>query len=282
MPQIHQIIETVTRRVAGIAGVRAVVLGGSRARGVHAATSDIDIGLYYSPEPGLDLAGLSKAASDLDDLRRDGLMTPLHGWGPWVNGGGWLTIDGIAVDLIYRDLSRVGSVIDACCGGHVECGLQAGHPFGFVSSIYLGEVAACVPMADPEGVIAALKARTTPYPEPLRRGTLAAFGWEPGFALANAAKACQRLDVAYVSGCAFRAAMCLTLCLFALNRQHWLNEKGAVRLAAGFPLVPERYAQRLEAAFAHLVPDAGRLQAAIAMLDVLRRDCEGLFESGLD
>ncbi len=47
-------------------------------------------------------------------------------------------------------------------------------------------------------------------------------------------------------------------------------------------MVPERYAQRLEAAFAHLVPDAGRLQTAIALLDALRRECEGLFESGLD
>jgi len=28
-------------------------------------------------------------------------------WGPWVDGGGWLTVDGAAVDWIYRDLDRV-------------------------------------------------------------------------------------------------------------------------------------------------------------------------------
>jgi hypothetical protein len=70
----------------------------------------------------------SKAATDLDDLHRDALTSPIHGWGPWVNGGAWLTVDGIAVDLIYRDLSRVEAVIDACRAGHVETGQQAGHP----------------------------------------------------------------------------------------------------------------------------------------------------------
>ena len=34
-------------------------------------------------------------------------VTELGVWGPWVDGGGWLRIDGIPVDWIYRDLERV-------------------------------------------------------------------------------------------------------------------------------------------------------------------------------
>jgi predicted nucleotidyltransferase len=151
MSQIDQIIEHVARRIMVVKGVRAIVLGGSRARGTHSAVSDIDIGLYYSPEEAIDRVELSKAAADLDDLRRDALASPIHGWGPWVNGGAWLTVDGVAVDLIYRDMARVEAVIDACRAGQIKSEQQAGHPFGFVSSIYFSEVATCRLIGDPDG-----------------------------------------------------------------------------------------------------------------------------------
>jgi hypothetical protein len=65
---------------------------------------------------------------------------------------------------------------------------------------------------------------------------------------------------------------------FALNRQHWLNEKGAIRLASDFPVVPERHARRVEAAFANLAPHADRLMAAIAALNALRHGCQALMK----
>src|SRR3712207_8687536 len=40
-------------------------------------------------------------------FRSEAVVTAPGGWGPWVDGGGWLTIDGSAVDWIYRDLDRV-------------------------------------------------------------------------------------------------------------------------------------------------------------------------------
>ena len=89
-------------------GVTAVMLGGSRARGEELPGSDVDLGLYYRPP--LDVAGLRELAAEIASART-GIDTPEltepRAWGPWVDGGGWLTIDDVAVDWIYRDMDRV-------------------------------------------------------------------------------------------------------------------------------------------------------------------------------
>ena len=84
-------------------GVTAVMLGGSRARGEEL------------PEPGA--------------------------WGPWVDGGGWLSIDGMAVDWIYRDLDRVHQSWQAAEAGSFSFHFQVGHPLGVPDFAYAGEVA---------------------------------------------------------------------------------------------------------------------------------------------
>jgi hypothetical protein len=76
--------------------------------------------------------------------------------------------------------------------------------------------------------------------------------WEAGFSLSMFPKTIARGDNAYLAGHAFRAVMCLTQALFALNEQYCLNEKGAVQLAASFRLCPPRYAERVNEAFALL------------------------------
>ena len=42
-----------------------------------------------------------------------GLMTAIGDWGPWINGGAWLTVAGTRVDLLYRELDKVRGVIEA-------------------------------------------------------------------------------------------------------------------------------------------------------------------------
>jgi predicted nucleotidyltransferase len=80
------LITDIVQRLQGIPGLLGIVLGGSRARGTHTPTSDIDLGLYYDPAHPPDLAALRQIAQELDDAHRPDAITPLGGWGPWING----------------------------------------------------------------------------------------------------------------------------------------------------------------------------------------------------
>jgi hypothetical protein len=259
-------LEALAGEIMRVAGVHAVVLGGSRGRGNARPDSDTDIGLYFDSASTFDIAALNRIATKWDDTHRNDICTPVGGWGPWVVGGGWLAVNGEPVDFIYRELPRVARVIDNCIAGAVEIGYQAGHPFGFMSSIYMGEVATCNLLRDPQGRLAALKRKTQPYPPALKRA-LAGMAWEAGFSLSMFPKTIARGDNASLAGHAFRAVMCLTHALFALNEQHCLNEKGAVQLAASFPLCPPRYAERVNEAFALLGTAPAMSQTMLGQLN---------------
>jgi hypothetical protein len=224
-----------------------LALGGSRARGNASPDSDYDIGVYY--DGSLDFDAVLAAAARLGDV--DGFGRPGE-WGPWINGGVWLKMGGTKVDLLLRDARRVREVVLECAAGRPEIYYQAGHPHGFVTSIYAGEVHQCVPVHDPVGLLADLKALTDPYPEPLADALIGKFGWESSFALDTAEAAARRGDAAYVAGCAFRAVACLTQVVFAQARRYLTNEKGSVRSAGEF--LPG-YPEAVEEALRHLADD---------------------------
>ena len=264
----------VSRRLSEVPGVGAIVLGGSRAAGTSTPHSDYDLGLYYERDHPLDIASLAASVRTLDDAGPAASVTPIGGWGPWINGGGWLTIDGRRVDLLYRDLRRVRSVITQCRRGQVERHYQPGHPHAFVSAIYMGEVACCKPLWDPSGIVHRLKRRTLPYPEPLRRGLTRTFLWEARFAMENARHGRAREDVAYVVGRCFRSAACLCQVLFAINRTYLLNEKGAVLCTQRLVLSPGDFSARVTAGLHRAC--AGDTAAAVEELSALVAETETL------
>ncbi len=269
-PNFEQLIASLAAEISQVPGVSAVVLGGSRARGSLTDKSYMELGIYYHPERELDLAALGRVAAQFDDARRADALTPLGGWGPWINGGGWLTVQGIAVDFIYRDLAKVTKIIDDCQNGRVEIFYQPGHPHGFVSSIYMAELAVCKLLWESNlGEVSALKAQTDPYPASLAQAIINSFAWEINFSLGIARKAVSRGDVVYASGCCFRAAMCMLQVLFALNKEYWLNEKGAVLGTEKFALCPQNFRGRIELAFATLSPQGSEIGQAIDLLDEL-------------
>lgn len=230
--------------LAAVAGVAAVVLGGSRATGAAHAASDYDIGLYFSERAGLDVKRLLDAAKGLADNPGAARVTEVGEWGPWIVGGAWLTIAGKKVDLLYRPIESGETVIRDCREGRVSVDYQPGHPHGFCSAIWMGEVALCRPLSDSNGAIAALKAMTAPYPEVLRQALIRRFQWEVLFAIESAQTAVPGGDQTYIAGCAFRSLACAAQVLFAVNRRYLVNEKSALAAAARLPLTAANLAER--------------------------------------
>ncbi len=87
-------LPTIVERLRNLQGVQAVVLGGSRGRGVAKPDSDYDIGIYFESPDTFDIAALNAVAKDFDDERRDSLCTHVGGWGSWVVGGRWRLVAG--------------------------------------------------------------------------------------------------------------------------------------------------------------------------------------------
>jgi len=272
------LLDLIVQALSRIDGIAAIVLGGSRGSGRQQPDSDYDIGIYYRRTRPFDPRTLAAAAAGLDDDRRPSLVTPFGGWGPWVDGGGWLKVAGRAVDLIYRDLERVDQVLDDALAGRYACNYQQGHPAGFPSIIYAGEIATCRVLWDADAAIEPRKRRLSPYPEPLRAAVIERTIDEARFSVLIGLKAAERGDIAYVAGCAYRAAACVTQALFALNRQWWLNEKGSVVLADAFTAKPQAFRSRMESALAGIGTSPSDLRTALEAIAILAEEAAALAE----
>ncbi|HET6355891.1 nucleotidyltransferase domain-containing protein [Streptomyces sp.] len=252
-------IEAMAQQLMAVRGVRAVALGGSRARGTHRPDSDWDLGVYY--RGAVDTGALAALATEVTGTQVD--IAGPGGWGPWVNGGAWLTVDGVQVDWILRDLDRVEAVWADCRAGRYETGMQPGHPLGFWSPAYAGEVALCRVLADTDGELTSLRTQAQGYPEPLRRALIDA-AWEANFSVAAARKSVAAGDVLHVSLCLSRAFGVLVQSLHAHARVWCLNEKGALRTATSLPAAPEDFASRVSGVLRGL--DAGAVESADALV----------------
>ncbi|QOZ35997.1 nucleotidyltransferase domain-containing protein [Bradyrhizobium sp. CCBAU 53421] len=265
--------------LAGVPGVAAIVLGGSRARGTAHEASDTDLGLYYRNSAALDIDRLRAAVTGLVDDPAAVHVTPVGEWGPWIVGGAWLRIGGRKVDLLYRSIEEVADVIDACRSGEISMHYQPGHPHGFCSAIWTGEVALCRALHDPDGLVAALKAKTAPYPHALRDALIRRFQWEVLFSIENAELAVPRGDSTHIAGCAYRALGCIAQLLFARNGQYLINEKGALAQAANLPVTVRGLAGRVAEVWRQI--GAAEHGAAMQTLRELERDVREICTSGL-
>ncbi|PWD51058.1 hypothetical protein C8046_10765 [Serinibacter arcticus] len=209
--------------LATVRGVCAVALGGSRARGTHRPDSDVDLGIYYSGE--LDLRALEALAAHWAGAAVP--VAPPGGWGPWVDGGAWLTVDGTAVDWILRDRGRVVEQCERALRGQFAFHVQPGHPLGFLDVAYAGEVAVGIPLQDDDGFLARLRTRLSAYPEALRRSLVESL-WQVDLLLDGAQKGARAADTAYVTLSLTTAAMLVAHGWHALADTWVTNEKGVV------------------------------------------------------
>ncbi|WP_030591669.1 nucleotidyltransferase domain-containing protein [Streptomyces rimosus] len=259
-----------------VPGVIGVTLGGSRARGTHRPDSDWDLGVYYRGEP--DLAALAELAAEVT-----GVPVEIHGpgaWGDWVNGGAWLVMpDGRHVDWLLRDVDRVGKVWRECRAGRFEIGAQVGHPMGFWSPAYAGELALARVLADPSGELGRLKAEMREYPEPLRGALAGTAVWDAGFSVAMAGKSHASADTLHAALCLARAVGDLTQALHAHHRTWLINEKGALAAAAALPGAPPGFEERASALLGGLGCTGPELARSLKAAEELVADVRAVVES---
>lgn len=256
--------------------VVAIVLGGSHARGMAVANSDIDLGVFYSDEGGLPIARLRQRVAEIP-FTSIIAFTELYEWGPWVNGGAWLDVEGERVDLIYRSIDHVHRVIDGAEHGDFELHFGQQPPFGYFGPTYLGEVQIAIPLYDPGHRIAEAKQRVIEYPERLREEIVQRYLWSCEFAFdAFAEKYADREEVFLTTSTIARCVHALTLVLFALNRRHLVNDKTALAETSDFELAPKGYRSRVEALMAQPGASPAALRTSVAKCRELFREVRQL------
>lgn len=277
---VEKIINEISTELKGTPGIVGVVLGGSRARGTNHATSDIDIGIYYDESAGFDVEAVSKIATKLDDDHRENLVTSLGEWGAWINGGGWIVVQGYHVDLIFRDIKKVSQVINDCLKGKVSTHYHTGHPHAYLNVMYMGEISISKILFERTNQISDLKAKAKPYPKVLKDATIDYFMFEASFSLMFAKDTVDKDDISYVMGQCFRTISCLNQVLFALNEEYCINEKKAVRMIDNFSIKPKSYKQSIDKIVTLISSDPDRTREGIEMLQQLISETEMLLSKG--
>jgi hypothetical protein len=272
---LESVLDKVVCCLADVPGVSAIVLGGSRATATAGEGSDVDIGIYYHPGV-FDPRAMQEAAAKLDDQHREFCATLPGEWGRWINGGGWLTVEGMQVDILYRDLSAVECTVSACLQGEITMDYQCGHPFGFVNAIYLGEVDACRILYQRDTALSQLKEKLTPYPVNFRKALVEKMLWECSFSLTCGQKSIGKQDLFYGVGSLFRCAGCLIQALYGIHRKYCLNEKGSLRRLETMGVsLPEDFSNRLENA---LAVEKSTLASSFQKMETLYREVEELWK----
>lgn len=282
-PQQRELVSSLARRLGAITGIKAVVLGGSHARGRAQPGSDIDLYILYSEAAPFLIQSIRELAEAVNDTHGP-VVTDFYGWGPWVNGGAWLTIGGQRVDFLYRSLEHMERVIAAAEAGRYELHYAQQPPFGFFSGAYLGEIAVCIPLFDPEARLEVLKRRVASYPEALRQAVVQDYLWQVELGLtAFAPKFAGRSGAYGTAACLARAVNQLLLVLFALNRKYLMDDKTALAEVAEFERVPREFGRRVQQTLGHLGGSPEELGAAVESVAQLFRETvelmDGLYRS---
>jgi hypothetical protein len=262
--------------LATLPGVLAIAVGGSRARGRAREDSDVDLGVLYAEASPFEMARMRETAARWNDAP-DPVVSDFYAWGPYVNGGAWLTVRGERIDLLWRSVERLEAAIaDGEAGRHgVDHGQQP--PFGYWSGTLLGELALAVPLHDAAARLAALKRRVAVYPEALRRAAVADSLWGVEFGLrAFAPKSVAAGDAYGAAGCFARFAHQLVIALFALNRAWYVNDKTALAEIDALPLAPADFGARVRSALGAVGGTPAELEATARRFEALFREAAAL------
>jgi predicted nucleotidyltransferase len=257
------LLRQIVDRLACVEGVVTVVLGGSYAGGGYHAGSDLDIGIYYDEDRPFAIADVRRIANEIS-AQGQATVTDFYGWGAWVNGGAWIHTAHGKVDFLYRNIDQVQRTITDAQQGIVHLDYTQQPTHGFFSVIYLAETRICIPLFDPQGIIAGLKAQVADYPPQLKRKIVADSLWSAEFTLLFARDYAAQGDVYNTVGCLTRAAAGLTQALFALNEVYFLRDKKVMDQITAFALAPRGYAEKLSRVLGGAGESAATLSDSVA------------------
>lgn len=257
--RMERAVQAMARDLVAVDGVVAVVMGGSRARNAHAPSSDVDLGVYTRGPIDLEA---------LDELAARWSTTPTRfarpgEWGPWVDCGAWLEVDGMPVDWIRRDLDRVEAQWVGAQRGEHAFHAQAGHPLGFLDVAYVGEVAHARILQDPTDELLLLQERMQGMPDALGDALVGGL-WEADLLLTQAGKAAARGDDAFVLLCLTRTVLLACHALAGRDRRWILTEKRLVAEAETLPHAPAFLEAHVRSALATGDGGAAALERCVA------------------
>jgi Nucleotidyltransferase domain len=216
-PELSPAVAGLADELAALPGAVGVALGGSRATGTHGPDSDWDLGLYYRGtrrplEPG-----------DLGRLGHPGYVSALGEWGPIMNGGAWLTVSGLAVDVLYRDLDVIEAWSEEAKAGRFEVLTQNGYLAGAPTYLPVGELALCRPLRG---------ALPKPgFPAALAEAADARWRGRAAVCLMFAGAHARAAESVGCAGMLAGAVLCAAHARLAQRREWVLNEKRLVRRA---------------------------------------------------
>jgi hypothetical protein len=249
LPNIPQpkrlLLEQLVDQLSGVAGMAAIVLGGSYASGTQHTASDLDIGLYYFEAKPFSITDIRGIADEVS-VQEPAIVTGFYEWGAWVNGGAWIHTSQGKVDFLYRNLDHIQRTITEAEQGISHHDYDQQPAYGFYSVIYLAETHICIPLYDPEMLIAKLKRRVEVYPPKLKQKVITDSLWAAEFTLHHARGFAAQGDIYNTVGCLTRAASNLTQALFALNERYFIRDKQVLDTVAKFPDLPPGYIQQIK------------------------------------
>lgn len=271
------ILDAITSAFKDVPGIVAIVLGGSQAAGQAHEKSDLDIGLYYFGKHSFDTESIRRIANSFS-IQGLPLVTGFYEWGPWVNGGAWITTAAGKVDLLYRNIDQVQQTITDAANGIWHHNFDQQPPYGFRSVIYLGETQACKPLFDPENIIRKLKDQVTTYPAKLKQTILSDCLWLAEFTLIQCYAFAAAADTYNTVGCFTRIANYLTHALFAINETYPLGDKRAMRLITAFNRSPFNVEETFSKILGHAGTGPQELMASTDLLKALWMETVALTE----
>lgn len=261
-------LNAITSAFREVQGIAAIALGGSQAAGYANEHSDLDIGLYYFENAPFSIESIRSIAAKFS-TQGTPLVTDFYEWGPWVNGGAWMTTAVGKVDLLYRNIDQVQKTITEAANGIWHHHFDQQPPYGFRSVIYLGETQVCRPLFDPGNILQGLKEQIIPYPAGLKQAILSDCLWLAEFTLMQCYPFASAGDTYNTAGCLTRIASYLVHALFAINETYPLGDKRAMRIVTAFDRAPLRTAERLSRILGQAGTNAGELTASTDLLKEL-------------